>query len=149
MCHEEASQLFMDGCEHPMWFWGFELKTFQGHSVLTTTGPSLQHHPFLSTLHPRFWSMCFWFPTFIILNLSSVACFVSHYQRKPVGSKKCPDWPRTQISTCLWLLSSGIKGVGYHAQLRSVLLFLCLFGVVIELCLDQGVVLLGGVALLD
>jgi hypothetical protein len=28
-----------------MWFLGFELRTVQGYSVLTITGPILQHHP--------------------------------------------------------------------------------------------------------
>ena len=81
--------------------------------------PSLSFSPTCQV----FWSMSFlflfneWFE-FIILTLSSVASFVSHYHRKPECSKR-------------------------------VHLFVCLFGVVIELCLEQGVVLSGSVALLD
>ena len=106
-----------------MWFLGFELRTVPGHSVLTITGPTLQHHPLSVN------------PTSQVLVYVFLISHIHHLKFVNI------------MPFCL--LSAGIKGVGYHAQLRSVLLFLCFFGVVIELCLDQGVVLLGGVALLD
>ena len=85
-----------DGCEPSCGCWEYEISTSNcSGSALqdireSSQCSSVQPHPFLSILHPKFWSMPIWFPTFIISTLSSVDSFGSHYRRKSEISKKCP-----------------------------------------------------------
>ena len=89
-----------DGCEPSCGCWEYEIRTSNcSGSALQDIWESSQcssvlPHPFLSILHPKFWSMPIWFPTFIISTLSSVDSFGSHYCRKSEISKK--------VSFCLF-----------------------------------------------